>query len=74
MRANLVEAAARSAVDQEMLLLTDDPTPESTELEETGEGYGLVHGNNHDDVYTGDLGGYLGGDYCGAVYLFIFIS
>ena len=37
-RANLVEAAARSAVDQEMLLLTDDPTPDSTELEETGEG------------------------------------
>ena len=37
-RANLVEAAARSAVDQEMLLLTDYPTPDSTELEETGEG------------------------------------
>ena len=37
-RANLVEAAARSAVDQEMLLLTDDPTPDRTELEETGEG------------------------------------
>ena len=39
-RANLVEAAARSAVDQGMLLLTDDPIPESTELEETGEGSG----------------------------------
>ena len=37
-RASLVEAAARSAVDQEMLLLTDDPTPDRTELEETGEG------------------------------------
>ena len=37
-RANLVEAAARSAVDQEMLLLTDDLPPAITELEETGEG------------------------------------
>ena len=41
-----------------------------------------MYENNHDDVYSGDLGGdlggYLGGDYCGkifsAVSLFIFIS